>query len=71
MQSIPAEDGDLEVPIPSREEYLHNLEKVALRGDGNAAVQDSVDPEAVGTVETGPCEYGRLDINTTKPTAEK
>lgn len=28
-QSIPAKDGDLEVPIPSRDDFLSVVEKVA------------------------------------------
>jgi len=28
-QSIPAKDGDIEVPIPSREDFLRTVEKVA------------------------------------------
>jgi len=29
MQSIPAKDGDIEVPIPSRDEFLSVVQKVA------------------------------------------
>jgi hypothetical protein len=32
MQAIPAKDGDLEVPIPSRDEFLNVVDRVAGRG---------------------------------------
>lgn len=31
-QTIPAKDGDLEVPVPSREDFLSVVEKVAGPG---------------------------------------
>jgi hypothetical protein len=31
-QTVPAKDGDLEVPIPSREDFLNVVDRVAGRG---------------------------------------
>lgn len=52
-QSIPAKDGDLEVPIPSREDFLRTVEKVAgsapkgrrVPDEASAHEHDSADDE--------------------------
>jgi hypothetical protein len=48
-QAIPAKDGDLEVPIPSREDFLSVVEKVAGRGLRKRPDETDGPPERSGS----------------------
>jgi hypothetical protein len=48
-QLIPAKDGDLEVPIPSREDFLSVVEKVSRPGLRKRPDETDESPERSGS----------------------